>query len=199
MSLRNEILQVSKDLLIKEGFGKISMRRIAGRANITATSIYLHFESKDDLLLTLIEESIKKLKQALSDAVNDAVTKEYGLIDQLRILADTYINYALDHPQEYEIIYMVRPEEMPRYPKDKFRDVRSAYELIANIIREANHNEYAEAEDSLISAYTFWAQLHGVVSVILNKRLDTRIPQSTFIDQSIQHIIKGFINQKIPV
>ncbi len=194
MSLRNEILKVSKDLLIKEGFSKISMRRIAGRANVTATSIYLHFENKDDLLLTLIEESIKKLKQALQDAVN----KEYGLIDQLKILAESYINYALDHPQEYEIIYMVRPEEMPKYPKDKFRDVRSAYELIADVISETDHNEYIEVEDSLISAYTFWAQLHGVVSVILNRRLDTRIPQSIFIKQSIEHIIKGFIIQKTP-
>lgn len=194
MSLRNEILQVSKDLLIKEGFSKISMRRIAGRANVTATSIYLHFESKDDLLLSLIEDSIKKLKQALQNAVN----RDYGLIDQLKILAETYVNYALDHPQEYEIIYMVRPEEMPKYPKEKFRDVRSAYELIADVISETDHNEYIEVEDSLISAYTFWAQLHGVVSVILNKRLDTRIPQSTFIDQSIEHIIRGFIIQKTP-
>tara|TARA_R100001143_G_C3358699_1_gene134167 strand:- start:2766 stop:3353 length:588 start_codon:yes stop_codon:yes gene_type:complete len=194
MSLRNEILQVTKELLIKEGFSKISMRRIASRANVTATSIYLHFKNKDDLLLTLIEESIKTLKQALQDSVNS----EYGLTDQLRILAETYINYALNHPQEYEIIYMVRPEEMPKYPKDKFRDVRSAYELIADIIRESDHHEYIEVEDSLISAYTFWAQLHGVVSVILNRRLDTRIPQSTFIDQSIEHIIRGFINQKTP-
>jgi len=194
MSLRNEILQVSKDLLIKEGFSKMSMRRIAGRANVTATSIYLHFENKDDLLLTLIEESIKKLKQALLDAVD----KEFRLMDQLEIMARTYVNYALDHPQEYEIIYMVRPEEMPKYPKDKFRDVRSTYELIADIISESEHNEYIEVEDSLISAYTFWAQLHGVVSVIINKRLDTRIPQSKFIEQSIEHIIKGFIIQKTP-
>jgi AcrR family transcriptional regulator len=194
MSLRNEILQVSKDLLIKEGFSKMSMRRIAGRANVTATSIYLHFENKDDLLLSLIEESIRKLKQALLDVVD----KEYGLIDQLEILAKTYVNYALDHPQEYEIIYMVRPEEMPKYPKDKFRDVRSAYELIADIISESEHKEYIEVEDSLISAYTFWAQLHGVVSVILSRRLDTRIPQSKFIDQAIDHIIKGFIIQKTP-
>jgi hypothetical protein len=145
-------------------------------------------------LLTLIEESIRKLKQALLDVVD----KEYGLIDQLEILAKTYVNYALDHPQEYEIIYMVRPEEMPKYPKDKFRDVRSAYELIADIISESEHKEYIEVEDSLISAYTFWAQLHGVVSVILNRRLDTRIPQSKFIDQAIDHIIKGFIIQKTP-
>lgn len=194
MALRNDILQVSKDLLLKEGFSKMSMRRIAKRANVTATSIYLHFENKDDLLLTLIEESIKQLKQALQGTVN----KEYALMDQLRILAETYVNYALDHPQEYEIIFMVRPEEMPKYPRDKFRDVRSAYELIADIIRENDQEAYIEVEDSLISAYTFWAQLHGIVSVILSKRLDTRIPQSIFIDQSIDHIIKGFLIQKIP-
>jgi AcrR family transcriptional regulator len=194
MPLREEILEVSKEILIKDGFSKMSMRRIAKRANVSATSIYLHFKNKDDLLVTLIEESIAKLKSALIEVLEPSG----DLINQLENIARKYVEYALKHPQEYEIIYMVRPEEMPKYPKEKFRDVRSAYELIAEVISEGNRKEFVEGEDSLISAYTLWAQIHGVASVIISKRLDTRIPQDKFIDHAIEQIIKGFINQKTP-
>jgi hypothetical protein len=43
-----------------------------------------------------------------------------------------------------------------------------------------------------MAAYTFWAQLHGVMSVVLSKRLDTRIDQIEFIEEAIDHIIKGY-------
>lgn len=195
MSLRNEILEVSRNLLIQHGFDKLTMRNIAKSANVTATSIYLHFENKDDLLLTLIEESIEHLKEQLVREIDS--TKE--MIQQLEDLARAYIRFALEHPQEYEIIYMVRPEEMPQYPKDKFQQIRSAYELLAEIIEKGKREDIIDVEDSMISAYTLWAQIHGVVSVILSQRLDTRIPQKEFIDQAIEHIIQGFIIQKTPV
>ncbi len=194
MSLRKEILDVSKDLLIKDGFSKMSMRRIAKRANVTATSIYLHFKNKDDLLLALIEESIHNLKEVLVEVMDPSK----GFIQQLEEMARAYIRFALEHPKEYEIIYMVRPEEMPKYPREKFNEVRNAYELLAGIISDGKANSLIDVDDPLICAYTIWAQIHGVVSVILNRRLDTRIPQQKFIDQAVDHIIQGFIIQKTP-
>lgn len=195
MSLKNEILEVSRDLLVEHGLGHLSMRNIAKRANVTATSIYLHFDNKDDLLLTLVEQSIAHLKEHLLSEIDDSK----DLIKQLEDLARRYVRFALDHPKEYEIIYMVRPEEMPKYPKKKFEQIRSAYELLAEIIDEGRQEDLIDVENPMISAYTLWAQLHGVVSVILSKRLDTRIPQKEFIDQAIDHIIQGFIIQKTPV
>jgi AcrR family transcriptional regulator len=195
MSLREEILEVSKEILIEDGFSKMSMRKIAKRADITATSIYLHFKNKDDLLLALIEESIENLKKVLMDVIDPSK----DLIRQLEDLANIYVKYALEHPQEYQIIYMVRPEEMPKYPKEKFKNIRSTYELLADIISEGKNDGLIDVESSLISAYTLWAQLHGVVSVILSKRLDTRIPRDQFIEQAVENIIQGFISQKKPV
>lgn len=195
MSLREEILTVSKDLLIEDGFGKLSMRKIARRANVTATSIYLHFDNKDELLLALVQESIESLKKVLLSVIDDSL----DAITQLQQLAKAYIQYAIDHPKEYEIIYMVRPEEMPKYPKEKFREIRSVYELLANIIQRGKLNGSLEVEDHLTSAYSVWAQLHGVVSVILNKRLDTRIPRDQFTEQSVTHIIQGFKVQQSAV
>lgn len=194
MSLRNEILEVSRNLLIQQGFHKLSMRKIAKRANVSATSIYLHFENKEHLLLTLMEESIGHLKECLTREIDPAKV----LVKQLEDLANAYINFALEHQQEYEIIYMVRPEEMPRYPKEKFQNIRSAYELLADIIKNGTEEKLINDESALICAYTLWAQLHGVVSVILSRRLDTRIPRQQFLEQAIEQIIQGFTTQKTP-
>jgi AcrR family transcriptional regulator len=194
MSLREEILDVSKELLLKHGFSKLSMRKIAKRADVTATSIYLHFENKDDLLLVLVEESIANLNRVLRSALDETASP----IEQLESLADAYVGYAMKNPQEYEIIYMVRPEEMPKYPKEKFQQVREIYELLAGIIKRGKERNLFDVEDPLVSAYTLWAQIHGVVSVILGKRLDTRVPIERFLDLAIDHIIQGFIVQKTP-
>lgn len=195
MSLREDILKVSRILLIKDGFGKMSMRKIAGEINVSATSIYLHFQNKDELLLALIETSIDKLSEALDNQLmegDDSVLK-------LQKMANGFISFALSNPQEYEIIYMVRPEEMPKYPREKFQQVRKIYEKLAVIIEEGRVKGIFEVDNPLMSAYTLWAQLHGVASVIISKRLDTRIPTETFVRQAVDHIIQGFISQKTTV
>lgn len=192
MSLREEILDVSKDLLIKDGFGKMSMRKIAKRVNVSATSIYLYFQNKDDLLLTLVQQSIESLRESLMDVKREV----YSLDEQLYYLARAYVDYAIVHPREYEIIYMVRPEEMPKYPKEKFEEIRSVYELIADIFEHGKQTCQLNVDDPLTSAYSVWAQLHGVVSVIINKRLDTRIPEDRFISQSLDQILQCFIIEK---
>lgn len=182
-------------MLVEEGFGKMSMRKIASQVGVSATSIYLHFKNKDDLLLELIDTSIARLSDKLENQLRDFDNP----VQKLQKLAESYIEFALNNPQEYEIIYMVRSEEMPKFPKKKFRQVRKIYELLADIIEQGRRQGLLEVKNSITSAYTFWAQLHGVASVIISKRLDTRIPTGEFVDQAIDHIIQGFITQKTPV
>lgn len=194
MSLREDILEVSRNLLVKDGFGKMSMRKIAKRAGVSATSIYLHFQNKDELLLALIESSIAKLASALEENLTDSDDS----ITKLEKMAQSFVDFALENPQEYEIIYMVRPEEMPKFPKEKFQQIRKIYELLAGIISEGKRTGALKVDDPLMSAYMIWAQLHGVASVIISRRLDTRIPNEEFVNQAVDHIIQGFISQKTP-
>ena len=194
MSLREDILEVSRTLLVKDGFGSMSMRKIAKRAGVSATSIYLHFQNKDELLLALIETSIGKLSHALEEDLSDSDDSA----TKLDKMAHAFMRFALENPQEYEIIYMVRPEEMPRFPKEKFQQIRKIYKLLADIIKEGKNAGSLTVEDPNMSAYTLWAQLHGVASVIISKRLDSRIPADEFVNQAIEQVIQGFITQKTP-
>jgi len=186
--LRERLLDSSRKLLIEQGYRNFSLRKVAREIGVSATSIYLHFDSKDHLIHTLMEESIDRLNSKLDEAVKQGS----GPIEKLNILARVYVKFALGHSREYQIIHMVSSDEMSRYPKDKFRKARRGYELVTEVIKDGVDRRQLDEEYPRIASYIFWAQLHGVMSVVLSKRLDNRLNQQEFIEQAIEHIVHGF-------
>lgn len=186
--LRKELLQSARELLVSNGYRRFSLRQVARETGVSATSVYIYFENKDHLIHTLIEQSISEL--------NSRLRKVYGTysdpVKRLEAFAEAYVQYALAHPREYQVIYLASSEEMSRYPKEKFRKARRGYELLTDTIKEAVEQKMIDEPRPRTAAYTFWAQLHGVMSVVLSKRLDTRINQQEFIKQAISHILHGF-------
>lgn len=187
-NLKQRIVDAARQVLLAEGYRNFSLRKIARKIDVSATSIYLHFEGKDDLVHTLMEEAIERLNSQLAKSI----TSLEDPISKLEALANEYIAFALEHPREYQVIYLISSEEMTRYPKEKFRKARKGYEIVTDVLKEGVDSGLIAEQKPRIAAYTFWAQLHGVMSVVLSKRLDTRIDQEEFINEAIDHIIKGY-------
>ncbi|WP_020403169.1 TetR/AcrR family transcriptional regulator [Gracilimonas tropica] len=189
--LRDQILNISRHILYKDGYKSLSMRKIARKAEVTATSIYLYFENKDHLLHTLIEESVEDL----STHIEEQALPKANTIDRFKAIIQSYVEFGMSNPEKYEIIYQVRSDAMARYPKEKFRKARRAYELLVKTIEEGVKEGLMEVDDPVLAAYSIWAQLHGVVSVVLNGRLDSRINKEQFVEESIEHVIQGFLER----
>ncbi len=188
LSLKNRIIEAARQVLLSEGYRNFSLRKIAREIDVSATSIYLHFENKDDLVHTLMEEAIERLNTRLQQVADEAE----GPIAKLEALAYEYVQFALKYQREYQIIHLTSSDEMTRYPKEKFRKARKGYEIVSKVLQEGVNAGLIAEEKPRMAAYTFWAQLHGVMSVVLSKRLDTRIDQQEFIDEAIDHIIDGY-------
>jgi len=186
--LRDRILEISRHLVVKSGYKQLSMRKIARETGVSATSIYLHFDSKDHLLHALIEEAVEDLNNQLESVVDVA----NNAVERLRMLAEVYINYAIQNPEEYRIIYQVPSEDMQRYPKEKFRKARRGYEIVTTTIEEGVKAGFIEEDEPRIAAYVFWAQLHGTLSVVQSERLDKRIEEQEFLEKSVEHVMNGF-------
>lgn len=188
LSLKKQITEAARNVLLSEGYRNFSLRKIAREIDVSATSIYLHFESKDDLVHTLMEQSIERLNYQLQQVITEADSP----IAKLEALAYKYARFALRYQREYQIIHLTSSDEMTPYPKEKFRKARKGYEIVSDVLQEGVNAGLIAEEKPRMAAYTFWAQLHGVMSVVLSKRLDTRIDQQEFIDEAIEHIIDGY-------
>jgi len=186
--LKKRIIKAAREVLLKQGYRSMSLRTIARKIGVSATSIYLHFEGKDDLVHKLMEKTIARLNNKLENEVD----RYEDPIKKLEALARKYVDFALNQPREYQIIYLISSDEMTRYPKEKFRKARRGYEIVTQVLQEGVESGLLSESKPRMAAYTFWAQLHGVMSVVLSKRLDVKIDRQEFIEESINHIIKGY-------
>ena len=65
--VRRKILTAARDLFATEGYERVTMRRIADAIEYSATTIYNHFEDKDDLVHALCQEDFTRLFQHLQE------------------------------------------------------------------------------------------------------------------------------------
>lgn len=185
--LRRAILDTTRRLLLEDGYNAVSMRKIAKSVGCSATSIYLHFDSKDALIHALIDEGMGKLHDVLAEAAQNAA----GPVERIEDLCRAYVNYGLQNPEYYEVMFMLHPERMERYPAEKYRRARRNLESFAEAIGAASQTDEVEVEDPEIAASVLWTALHGAVALLLARRIDVRIDQGTYVNAVIMHAMSG--------
>lgn len=174
-ALRASILEAARELLLDGGVAALSMRRIASRVGCSATALYLHFDSKDALLHALIEEGLSLLYEELNRVgrLHESPRK------RLRVQCKAYINFGLAHPAYYEVMFLLHPRHMQRYPADKYREARRNLDVLSETLTHLG------VSDPRLGAQLAWATLHGLVSLLLTHRIDVRIQPEVLIETTL--------------
>jgi AcrR family transcriptional regulator len=86
ISKADRFMSAAIELLRERGQPDFTMLEVAERAGMSLRTFYYHFGSKDDLLLAIIEESIR----THLDSIREAVQKESDPIGQLRAFVYAY-------------------------------------------------------------------------------------------------------------
>lgn len=185
IDLRRSILDTTRHLLIQDGIAQLSMRKVARAVGCSVGSIYVYFANKDELVHALIEEGFD-MELALQQQVAE---QHHNPRERLEALCRLYVQFAFENPEYYEIMYMLDPERMARYPAEKYRKARRGLELIADTIAECAAQGLLEVEEPFIEATFIWTQLHGMVSLFKADRIDHRIDREQFIDYAIRRLL----------
>lgn len=169
--LRTAILDEARRVITGQGVAALSTRRVAEAVGCTATSIYLYFHSKDALLHAVIDEGMQALHARLVAACESAAQPS----ERLTALARAYVDFGLEHPTLYEVMFLLHPRHMERYPADAYRRARRNVELVAETLAAAHGGP-----PDLARASTVFALLHGHVALWLAGRIDASLPRETF-------------------
>lgn len=191
--LRRAILDQTRHLLIAEGYNNLSMRKIARAVGCSATSIYLHFENKDALFHALIDEGMARLHEALQASLQAPATP----LARIDALCRRYVAFGLENPEYYEVMFMLHPERMARYPAERYRRARRNLEVFCEVLREGVEAGVFDVEDPEVSASVLWAALHGTVALLLAHRVDVRIDRDAFVDAVVQQTIAGCCHARL--
>lgn len=64
------ILQAGEALILEKGYADTAMDDIAARVGVSKGTLYLHFASKEDLLLAIIETNLRSFTETMNTIIN---------------------------------------------------------------------------------------------------------------------------------
>lgn len=76
LGVKDDIMNVAERLFCRFGFNKISMDRIAKESKHAKGSVYYHFSSKLNLMNSILESELEKIRTDLLAIINDSTLSE---------------------------------------------------------------------------------------------------------------------------
>ena len=76
LGVKTDIMNVAERLFCRFGFNKISMDRIAKESKHAKGSVYYHFSSKLNLMNSILESELEKIRTDLLAIINDSTLSE---------------------------------------------------------------------------------------------------------------------------
>jgi AcrR family transcriptional regulator len=161
--LRQEILDAARELFVHEGYGNVSLRKIARQIGYTPMSIYLHFKDKAAILDCICEETFTGY-QRTSERLD---RRHPDPADRLQAGLRAFIEFGLAHPYHYQLTFMTPPPRGESLSDRRKEIGQQAYQrfqkLIAACLSPCHQGDLDTASQVV------WSSIHGLVSLLLAK------------------------------
>ena len=192
-TLRDDILKAALQLVEEKGVAAVTMREVAGALGYSATAIYQHFQSKEDLLMTLKLQAGDLLTQAMEQARSKPT-----LAEQLRAMGHAYVCFGLDNPAYYRLIFQDAESSLAP-TKEQMTRLRRSWTIMRDTLKAWLAELGVSGVDVDQEAHVLWAMGHGVTSLALAGRFpfDDREQVFTLFDISAQRWGLGLIKEQL--
>ena len=190
--VRELILTAARQIVVRDGFAALSIRKLAKEIGYAPGTIYLYFENRDALTREICLQGFAELSEHLDLVVEIADPRE-----RLTALLHAYADFALQNPETYRLSFMEDPkfaEEMMRAAplESEHGAGRRAFTLIVRTLQDLKQSGGVRAEeDEALLAEMFWTSVHGVVSLNLVYPAFPITPTEVLLQKTIECLLKG--------
>ncbi|GAA2771605.1 TetR/AcrR family transcriptional regulator [Streptomyces rameus] len=159
---RRLIVTAAQELAEAEGWDAVTTRRLAAEIEYSQPVLYSHFKGKDAIMAAVAVQGCADLAAELRQARAAA----HGTREALAAVAETYTSFARRRPALYDAIF-THPVDLPFATEDAPAPLREAFtELLLAVEPIA-----ARGDEPDLLTETFWAALHGLVTLMRSGRL----------------------------
>jgi AcrR family transcriptional regulator len=185
--VRRKILDSARELFALEGYERVTMRGIADAIEYSPTTIYNHFEDKDDLVRALCQEDFSELLAVIQEQTWPA-----DPVEAIRRLGHVYVQFGLTHPNHYRFMFMTRhggkEPEKPPAGEQTFGVLRAFVDraVAAGRLRDVPRDAICQV---------LWATVHGVTALLVTygQNFPCVPPVADLVDQALDSSLRGFL------
>ncbi len=190
---REELLKMAVEaatkIVVKQGFRKLSTRRIAARMGYSAGTLYQLFHNLDDIILHVNAKTLNELVKVCQD-----VDFAAGPAASLNDLANRYIDYTSQHRNLWNAVFehsLPSGHAAPAWFIEK-RDTLIGFgeQAIAPLFQPG------EESDRHHEAHVLWAGLYGIASLSTAGKLPASESPQLMVQSLIRNYLAGLRRQR---
>ena len=186
--LREMALSAAEKIVVEQGYGGLSARKVAAAIGYTVGTLYLVFENIDDLVLNINARTLDRLHaQMIQSPAKPGEAREY-----LLQLGHVYIRYANEDPHRWAMVFEHRFSEdqsVPAWYQEKIvRMFAVVEEGLKPLATQRPQKEITQA------ARAIWGGVHGICILALTDTLGIAGVDSVqeLTRSLISNYLKGF-------
>jgi AcrR family transcriptional regulator len=199
---RNTILKAARKLFFEKGFKLVTVESIARRAELSKGSIYLHYNSKEEIYTQILLSDIDKFHKRFADLLQNPTSASEALIR----FAEIYIDFFLNDRELFRILmtFMLHTTGM-NLPEDLNNHIIKTTNRTINIIEQIlrygiERGEFLPTINLRLNRNAIWGLLNGIISLHLYTGLESRrveVIHST-IKAGLDTYIRGLLISEKP-
>ncbi len=197
--IKKKILDTALELIVDNGFEKFSMRKLASRLDMAATTIYNYFSNKDEINLMIRMRGFELLYSRLQ--------RSYGQhrepLERFRAMMRTYCEFGIGNHNYYDIMFNLHTPKYLDYvgtpleataATEKEASLRN-FEITARAIGEILALQGPVAPETVrYRTIRIWCDVHGIIT-LHNSNLIKEIEDNpaALVDRMIEDVIARFL------
>ena len=191
LEVREAILDATDVFLSQNGYKKMTIDDLAAAVGIGKGSVYLHFTSKEEIVLSHIDRIIERLKDELTKIAAQNISAE----ERLKKMLVMRVLFRFDSVQHYtqslnDLLTAVRPKLLLRRENYFAEEAR----IFAAVIKDGEKSEVFETNDALKTAENLLLATNSLLPFSLTaQELGERGEIEEKVRQVANLLLKGLI------
>jgi AcrR family transcriptional regulator len=193
-AVKDSILDATDRLLARFGYRKMTVEDIAAEAGIGKGTIYLHFTSKEEVVLSHIDRIVDRLNGQLREiARSNATTAE-----RLRQMLLTRVLFRFDSIQHYtqslnDLLAVLRPRLLAR----RAQYFESEAQIFSEVLASGRESGELNFEDEHVTAHALLQATNGLLPYSLST---TELGEREEVEQRTADVanlmVRGLLSRK---
>ena len=157
----NKILEAATRVFAREGFHNAKIGDVAEEAGVAHGTVYLYFEGKDDLLISIFQENLEELVEYVSSEVK----KEANAEAKLRRMISLQIELIETNSELAELMLVEFPQTGKFLSNSVMHDLAAYIDMIANILKEGvAEGAFDDSIDVNMVATVIYSGIQGIAT-----------------------------------
>ena len=151
--MKSSIVEAAREIVMDQGWDKVSIRNIAAKINYSPPLLYSYFKNKDDILGELQKEGFKKLKKRYS-----AIAKKEKPKKAIKAISHEYVDFALHNPELFGLMFNLNGVTCSS--EKGMSEMYDSRDVVETILRKISKNE--SGQELYIN---WWSLVHGFIAI----------------------------------